>query len=179
MQNTDHTLLTSKKFQVVRREQKSADGSVLHKDIILHPGAVVIMPWIDEEHLCLIRNVRLAVGETLLELPAGTRERHEPAEETAKRELLEETGYRCQSIKLLNEFYASPGIINERMFLYSATGLTPGEQQLEQDEQIQTLITRWSDAVQMAMDGTIRDGKTLVGILLCEQLRRSGKWNSA
>jgi ADP-ribose pyrophosphatase len=118
----------------------------------------------------------MAVGETLLELPAGTLEPPEAPLETARRELIEETGYACREMSLLSRFYASPGVMSERMYLYSATGLTAGAQHLEHGEEIQTVVTPWKDALQMALDGSIRDAKTLVGILLCGQLKSTGQW---
>lgn len=176
MNSDDELLFQGKRFQIVRRIQPLVGRSSVTKEVIVHPGAVVILPWVDDDHICLIRNFRISVGETLLELPAGTLEPPEPPLESAHRELIEETGYQCRAMTLMSEFYASPGIMSERMYLYSATGLTPGEQALEAGEEIETAITPWKDAVRMAVDGTIRDAKSMVGILLCEQLRRCGEW---
>jgi len=178
MASKDEVLFVGRRFQVVRREQPLDGGKPAVREVVVHPGAVVILPWVDDDSICLIRNVRVAVGETLLELPAGTLEPPEPPLETAHRELLEETGYTCREMKPLHQFYASPGVMSERMYLYSATGLTAGKQQLEHGEEIQTVITPWDKAVQMAVDGTIRDAKSLVGILLCDHLRQTGAWKS-
>jgi ADP-ribose pyrophosphatase len=120
---------------------------------------------IDENRVCLIRSRRLTVGETLVELPAGTREPNEPPHETARRELAEETGYRAERFEELVSFYPSPGISNERMWLYSAHGLTPGEPKREPNEEIENLVMTWGEALAMVERGEIRDGKTLVALL--------------
>ncbi|MCE5319238.1 MAG: NUDIX hydrolase, partial [Parachlamydia sp.] len=84
-------------------------GNNKRRDVILHPGAVVILPILDHEHILLIRNQRFAVGKELWELPAGTLEKGEAPLETAKRELIEETGYEAAEMEPLTQFYTSPG----------------------------------------------------------------------
>ena len=179
MAENDEVVFQGKRFRVVRRSRPLAGDAAATREVVVHPGAVVILPWIDDERICLIENARVAVGETLLELPAGTLEPPEPPIETARRELSEETGFRCGKLQLLHEFYPSPGGMSERMYLYSATQLTPGPQQLEPGEEIRVVVTPWSEAVRMAGAGEIRDAKTLVGILLCEHWRRAGDWPPA
>src|SRR5581483_7232159 len=107
-------LLRTRRFTVVRHHETLPDGSVHTRESVQHPGAVVILPLVDAEHVCLIRSFRIAVNETLIELPAGTLEPGEDPAETARRELIEETGYRAAEIKWLSEFFMSPGILNER-----------------------------------------------------------------
>ena len=87
--------------------------------------------------------------ETLIELPAGTLEPGEDPAETARRELIEETGYRAESVLLLSEFFMSPGILNERMRLFLATGLTAGDTAREPGENIQNLVVSWEEALAM------------------------------
>jgi ADP-ribose pyrophosphatase len=127
---------------------------------------------VDAGHVCLLRNRRYAVGEELWEVPAGTLEPGEPPDEAAVRELAEETGYRAGGWRQLAEFFPSPGILSERMFLFLAEDLTPGPTRLEHDEEMQSEIVPWDQALTWSLDGTIRDAKTLVAILLWEQLRR-------
>ena len=121
----------------------------------------------------MICNVRTAVGMNLVELPAGTLEPGEDPAVTAHRELIEETGYRASSLTKLHEFFMSPGILNERMHLYLATELAPGEAALEAGEEIETLKTPWSEAMRMAVDGEIQDAKSLVALLLYDRLRQA------
>jgi ADP-ribose pyrophosphatase len=108
----DHTeeLLATRRFRVVRHVQTGADGREHVKETIQHPGAVAILPLLDDDRVCLIHNFRIAVGKTLIELPAGTLEPGEDPAATASRELIEETGYRGERLEKLCEFSMSPGI---------------------------------------------------------------------
>lgn len=161
----------ARKFQVVKGMFPMPDGREVEREIIMHPGAVAMIPLVDEDHVCLVRNYRPTVAATLLEIPAGTLEPGEAPEPAAVRELAEETGFRAKRWRKLAEFHPSPGVLSERMFLYLAQELTPGPTDLEEDECLQTEIVSWGDALRWALDGTIRDAKTLVGILLWDRLR--------
>ncbi len=165
-------LLTTPRFHVVRHRIPGPDGREHVKETVQHPGAVAILPLVDDDQVCLIRNFRMAVGRTLIELPAGTREPDEDAATTAARELVEETGYRAGRIEKLREFTMSPGILNERMHLFLARDLTPGKSALEPGEQIETLVVNWDEAMRMAINGVIEDAKTLVGLFHYDYLRR-------
>jgi ADP-ribose pyrophosphatase len=175
MTNQPEELLVTRRFRVVRHHQLGRDGLPHPKETIQHPGAVAILPLVDEDRVCLIRNYRVAVDKTLIELPAGTLEPGEEPAATAHRELIEETGYRAASIEKLREFTMSPGILNERMHLYLATDLTLGAMALEAGEQIDTFVVPWNEAMQMVFDGSIEDAKTLVGLMHFDHLRRSGR----
>ncbi len=175
----DELLLDTARFQVVRRAQTLADGGVRQREVVLHPGAVVLLPLLPDGRVCLIRNYRVAVEQTLIELPAGTIDSGETPFETAHRELIEETGYRAASLEPLCEFLMSPGILNERMHLFLATGLTAGEQALEAGEQIERLIVPWDEALSMIDDGRIQDAKTIVGLLMYARRIRGERGASA
>lgn len=160
-----------RKIQVAIETATAADGSTFQRDIVIHPGAVAVLPVVDPGHICLIQNHRPIVGATLWEIPAGTLEPGEAPDTAAARELAEETGYRAASWRKLTEFFPSPGVISERTHLFLAEGLTPGETHLEKDEQIRPEVVSWEDALRWARDGTIRDAKTLVAILLWSNVR--------
>lgn len=168
---TRKILFTGKKVQLALDTLELPDGSSAEREVVIHPGAVAIIPLVDAEHVCMVRNHRHAVAETLLELPAGTRDQDEPPDHTAVRELEEETGYRARTWRKLTEFYPSPGIFTERLVLYLATDLTPGKMSLDPGEELTPIIVSWREAVRSALDGTIRDAKSLVGILLWDRLR--------
>lgn len=165
-------LLETRRFRVVRHVYRTPDGVERVRETVLHPGAVVIVPLVGADRVCLIRNVRPAVGETLIELPAGTLEPGEPPLVTARRELEEETGYRAGSVEPLCEFYMSPGILSERMHLFVARDLEPGPARLEPGEQIEPLLLAWEEALKMTAEGRIQDAKTLVGLLWYDRWRR-------
>jgi ADP-ribose pyrophosphatase len=162
-----------RKIRVALETTPGRDGRPVQRDVVLHPGAVAIIPLVDDTHVCLLRNHRPAVGETLLEIPAGTLEPGEAPEVAAVRELIEETGYQAGHWRKLTEFFPSPGCLSERTHLFLATGLTPGPSRPEQDEDLEPVVVPWDEAVRKALDGTIRDAKTLIALLLWERLRAS------
>ena len=112
LRDGDELLLTGRMFQVVRRESVAADGRRHVREVIRHPGAVVLLPILDDGRVVLIRNRREAVGQHLVELPAGTLEPGEDPMAAAHRELAEETGYRAGTMELLVSFFSSPGILD-------------------------------------------------------------------
>ena len=126
-------LFEATRFRVVRRLERHADGE-RRREIVEHPGSVVVVPMVSPDEVCLVEVVRVAVGKTLLELPAGTLDRVESLEAAAARELAEETGYTAARIRSLGGFWMSPGILRERMHLFIAEGLVAGEQDLEPGE---------------------------------------------
>jgi ADP-ribose pyrophosphatase len=160
-----------RKIQVALDEETGPDGHLVRRDVVLHPGAVAVLPLIDDDQVCLLRNRRPAVGETLWEVPAGTLEPGEAVEHAAIRELAEETGYQAGRWRKLAEFYPSPGVLSERTHLFVAKDLTAGPMRPEADEQLEPRVVPWSEALAWALDGTIRDAKTLVAILLWERTR--------
>ncbi|MCA9134199.1 MAG: NUDIX hydrolase [Planctomycetales bacterium] len=167
------TLLTASRFRVERVTQRFADGSSFTREVVRHPGAVVIVPVLDDGRICLIRNYRVAVDRELLELPAGTLEPGEPPLETARRELIEETGFRAAEVVPLYEFYMSPGILDERMYAYLATGLTAGPPARELGEQIENQLVTLAELDALLRDGSVQDSKSLSALLYylryCEQ----------
>jgi ADP-ribose pyrophosphatase len=160
-----------RKIQVAMEETVNPNGAKVRRDVVLHPGAVAILPLVDHDHVCLLRNQRPVIGEILWEIPAGTLEPGEPIDLAAVRELAEETGYRAKVWRKLTAFFPSPGVLSECTHLFVAGDLTPGEMALEADEQIYPEIVSWSQAVGWALDGTIHDAKTLVALLLWDRLR--------
>lgn len=149
-----------------------ADGTAADREVIIHPGAVALVPMVDSDHVCLVRNFRYAAGRTLLEVPAGTLDPGELPDSAAPRELAEETGYRAGRIELLREWWVSPGLFTERMSLYLCEDLTPGPTEHQSDERLEPAIVPWAEALAMVADGRIDDAKTMLALLLCEARRR-------
>ncbi|MDX1945406.1 MAG: NUDIX hydrolase [Pirellulaceae bacterium] len=172
MSESPAVVFSGKKFRIVRHTVTTDRGNPKTREIVDHPGACVVVPLVGDDHVCLIRNYRIAAGETLIELPAGTLEPGEPPHITAERELIEETGYRAAKIEFLHAFFLSPGILNEKMHLYLATGLTAGETAREEGEEIENLLVPWSEALSMIFSGQIKDAKTIVGLLWADRLRK-------
>lgn len=158
------TVFTGKKFQVERREVP-VNGKPHTWEVIVHPGAAVILPVLSDGRIVLIRNYRVAVGAELLELPAGTLDDQEAPQACAARELAEETGYRAGRLEPLVSFYSTPGILNERLHTFVASDLTPGPTARESGEQIRVTPMTLTDALQAIRDGKISDGKTILSLL--------------
>lgn len=163
---------TGRRIRVYLDDFVAPDGSVVPRDLIEHPGAVVILPAIDREHVCLLRNHRWVVDEVLWEIPAGTLEPPEDILDAAKRELAEETGYTAGKWTSLGFLYASPGVMNEKLHLFIAEDLTAGPMRLESDEEIEAITVPLAEAIAMCLDGRIKDAKTITALLLWERQLR-------
>lgn len=163
-------------FSVTRDEVIEPSGVQARRDIIHHPGSVVIMAVDDsqpEPRVLLCRQYRHSAQDYLWELCAGSMDEGENELVAAKRELREETGYTAQSWKRILNFYASPGFLGETMSIYLARGLRPGKAQPEEDEVIETRFFSLSAAVRIVMRGKIRDAKTIAGVLWLQQKQSS------
>jgi len=147
---------------------KLPDGRMYLRDTVEHPGAVALIPMLDDE-IILIRQFRLAAGRVLFEIPAGTLEQDESPEKCAARELTEETGYRAGNLVKLSHCFLAPGYSSEMIHFYLATELQLGKQQLDDEEAIQVCPTPMRKALEMVRSNEIEDAKTMVGILLYER----------
>jgi ADP-ribose pyrophosphatase len=165
-------IYTGVKFAVDRVQIRTHGGGTAQRELIVHGGAVLVLPLMDDGRVVMIRNQRFAVGKELWELCAGTLEPGEDPEVCAARELIEETGYEAKNIEKLCEFYTSPGMTNELMRVFTAKDLTHVGQRLEATEQIQVELRRWPDVLEMVRTGEIVDGKTIAGILFYERFMR-------
>ncbi len=152
-------------FSVTWDRAVDPDGFEIERAIVQHRGSAVMMPVDEKNRILLVRQYRLAARKFLWELPAGTVDPGEKPLQTARRELIEETGYRAKKWTRLAEFYPSPGFLTEKMTIYLATGLTAGEAHPMDDERIET---RWFTAREidaMIGAGKIMDAKTNIGFL--------------
>ena len=150
----------------LRRETVIEPGGVqVERDIIVHPGSVVVLPIFPDGRILLIRQYRHSVGEFLWELVAGRKEPGENPVNGARRELLEETGYSAKRFRRLMRVVPTPGFVNEWMWIFAAEGLTEGPAQPEEDEKITPRIFTWKQAERMIERGTLRDAKSICGIL--------------
>lgn len=140
------------------------NGATVELEIIHHPGAAAVVPMKDDRTVVLIRQYRHAVGGYIYEIPAGKLHPGEDPRDCAARELEEEIGYRAASFDLLLSFYTTPGFTDELIHIYRATGLTRGTQNLGNDEVLEAIEMPLESAIDRIADGTIRDGKTIVGL---------------
>ena len=143
-------------------------GGEAVREVVEFHGGVALVALDDAGRVLLVRQYRYAIGGDLLELPAGKLEQGEPPEVCAARELQEETGYTAAHIEPLCRFYSTPGGTDEVLHIFLATGLTPGGQRLESDENIEVIPTAWNEALAMIDRGEICDGKSIIGLLMLQ-----------
>lgn len=163
-----------KKFDLVRVSFAGRSGKVVDREMIRHPGAVCIVPILEPgkgqgPSVVFIRNRRFAVGASLLELPAGTLNPSEDPGFCAGRELEEETGYRAGAITPLGNYFTTPGMTNELMHAFVATGLTQVGQKLEEDEDLEPVTVPLGDALGLIDSGELRDAKSIVALVLAQR----------
>lgn len=175
-QATHRLIHRGKKFDFEMVAFRDSRGRVVEREVVRHPGAVVIVPLLDRgpggepgAHVVLIRNRRIALNQTILECPAGTLEPPEPAESCAIRELAEETGYRCATVEPLGWFYTTPGLTDEKMHAFLATGLEPVGQELQEDEEITVEVVPIRRAFTMIDTGELTDAKSMLALLLAQR----------
>ena len=146
-----------------------APKKIVTRELVKHPGAVAIVPFVNKEAVVLLRQFRYAAQGDLWEIPAGTLEDGEQPLECAKRELGEETGFKAKRWKYLTRFYSAPGISDEVMTLFRADALVKGKKDLDHDEWIEPKIVSLKSALQMVRNGSIRDAKSIAGLLWVSQ----------
>lgn len=158
-------LFHGKRIDVLSIDSDHPKGGIIRREVVSHPGAVIVLPLVDPETVVLIRNERYVVQETLWELPAGTLEEEEALELCAARELEEETGYSSKHITPLFKFYTTPGFCNEEIRAFLAKDLVFLGQKLDETEKIETALVKLSDAYEMIREGIICDAKTICTLL--------------
>lgn len=148
------------------------DGSTIERGMVEHPGSVVIVPLLGDE-VVLIRQFRPNLNQTILELPAGTKDPNETPLQCAQRELREETGYRAENFVDLGTFWPAPGVSNEAMTIFLATDLTHDPLPMDVDEQIENAPMLLAEAIEQAQSGAFQDMKTAYGLLHASNFLKS------
>ena len=163
-------------FLDVRRDLVSLpDGSTSSREYIVHPGAVMIVPILDDGRLVVERQWRYAIGKAMLEFPAGKLERGEPALRCAVRELTEETGYRAAEWARAGILHNAIAYSTEGIEVWFARGLVPGPRQLDQGEFLDVAEASLDELDAAAQSGALTDAKTLIGMLWLQNWR-AGRW---
>ncbi|CBK40098.1 ADP-ribose pyrophosphatase [Nitrospira defluvii] len=140
------------------------NGHTIDLEVIRHPGASAVVPMKEDGTVVLIRQFRHAANGFIYEIPAGKLHPKEDPLDCAARELEEEIGYKAGRFELLSSIFTAPGFADEVIHIYLATGLTIGTQNLDQDEVLEVVEMPLREAISKIEDGTIRDGKTIVGL---------------
>ncbi len=135
------------------------------REVITHPGSVVVLPVLPDGRIVLIQQYRYAARQYLWELVAGRMDPGETPKKAAARELIEETGFRAKRFRVFLDVFPTPGFLEERMFILLAEGLTAGEAEPEEDEKIISRAYSRKQLVEMIRGGKLRDAKTIAGIL--------------
>ena len=161
---------TGRRISVDLDEVRFPDGSVGKLEMVRHPGASAVIPFLDpldapDPRIILIRQYRWAAEQVLWEVPAGTLDKGEAPADCAHRELREEAGVEATELRHLVTMFTTPGFTDEQIHLYAATGLTTVPTAHEADEFIETHEIRWSEVGGMIRDGRIRDGKTMAALM--------------
>lgn len=144
------------------------------REVVDHPGGVMVAPLDEAGNLIFVSQFRYPFGEVLLELPAGKLEKGESPKEAGLRELSEEAGCTAETVVSLGEIYPTVAYCSEIIYLFAATGLSYGETHLDEDEFVETSRIPLETAVEMVMDNRIRDAKTVAGILKIDYMKKNG-----
>jgi ADP-ribose pyrophosphatase len=152
-------------FGIRRDEVIEPSGVRTIREVITHPGSVVVLPVLPDGRILLIQQYRHATRQYLWELVAGRIDPGETPKIAAARELIEETGYRAKRLRVFLDVFPTPGFLEERMFLLLAEGLTAGEAEPEEDEKIVSRIYNRRELEGMIRGGKLRDAKSIAGIL--------------
>ena len=142
-----------------------SNGSTAKREIVEHPGGVTVIPVDEDGNVYCVRQYRYAMGEELLETPAGKLEHGEDPLDCAKRELSEETGITAKNYTYLGKMYPSPGFCRETLYAYLATGLEQGESHPDTDELLNVEKIHIDKLYRMVMDGELADAKTIIAVM--------------
>lgn len=156
-----------KLLTVFIKKVKLPHGFVATYEMIKHPGAALIIPFLGKDKIIMLRQLRPVINSYIYELPAGTLDKNELPKSCAKREIVEETGYSAKSIKRLGMIYPVPGYSTEKIFIYKAVGLKKVDRLTEEDEVIETVIFTKKDIKKFFRQGKIVDAKTLSALAMC------------
>jgi ADP-ribose pyrophosphatase len=172
---SSRTIYKGPVFGIRRDEVIEPSGVRTTREVITHPGSVVVLPVLPDGRILMIRQYRHAAHQYLWELVAGRIDAGENPREAAVRELIEETGYRAKRFRIFLDVFPTPGFLEERMFILLAEGLTAGEAEPEEDEKIISRAFSFKQLEEMIRSGKLRDAKSIAGILFYLKFLSPGK----
>ncbi len=152
-------------IEVVTEEVTLPGGRRATLDMVRHPGASAVVPFLDDVRVLLIRQYRYAASGEIYEVPAGKLDPGEAPAVCAARELEEETGYRAGRLEGFGPIWTTPGFTDEKIHLFAAFDLSPGEQRLEDDELIELVPMPFGEALEMVWSGQLSDAKSALALL--------------
>jgi len=172
---SSETIYAGPIFGVRRDKVREPSGLLTTREVITHPGSVVVLPLLSDGRILLIRQYRHATRRYLWELVAGRIDPGETPKQAAMRELAEETGYRAERCKTFLDVFPTPGFLEERMWIMLAEGLTAGQARPEDDEKITAKAFSRTQCEKSIQSGRIRDAKTVAGLLYFLRFLNKGK----
>ena len=146
------------------------NGTLAKREVVEHPGAAAILAITKEHEAYFVKQFRKPLEIELLEIPAGKLDPGENPKECAARELAEEIGMAAKDLRQIAAFYSSPGFASEKLYIFLATGLYPVDVSKPDDEELDVVRIPLTNALRMAQNGEIEDGKTLVALLLAARI---------
>jgi ADP-ribose pyrophosphatase len=161
-----------KLLRIDRDRVRLPNGRETDLEIVRHPGASAVVPFVTAGEILLVRQFRYATGGYILEVPAGTLDPGEEPELCARREVEEETGHRPGRLQKLGAIFATPGFTDEVIHLWAAFDLTPSEQNLDHDEVLSVIRMPFQEAIESVLDGRITDGKSICALMLAREALR-------
>jgi ADP-ribose pyrophosphatase len=171
--STEH-IFTGRVISLQVDQVRLPNGEITSREIVKHPGAVAVLALLDDKML-VVEQYRKPLEKSQVEIPAGKLEPGEEPLEAAKRELEEETGYRCGAIRHIHSFYTSPGFANEILHLYVAEDLTKGNIHLDEDEFLECEAITLEKAKQYIQEGAISDAKTITAVYAWQVYKLTGQ----
>ena len=156
-----------KLLKVFVMKRKLPHGYVAAYEMIRHPGAALIVPFLTDGKIVMLKQLRPVIGKYIYELPAGTLDKGESPLSCARREIVEETGYAAKRFKLIGSIYPVPGYSTEKIFIYRADGLKKTMHMAEEDEVIETFVFNRKRIKMLFKSGKITDAKTIAALAFC------------
>ena len=161
------TAFKGRLITVFVKKVRLPNGFLATYEMIKHPGAALIVPFLSRDKMIMLRQLRPVVGKYIYELPAGTLDKGEKPRACAFREIIEETGYKASKMTAMGYIYPVPGYSTERIFIFKAEGLKKVERVAEEDEIIESVIVTKAEAGKLFRSGKLNDAKTISALTMC------------